>query len=214
MRPWRSTASMAYAEQLGKNRQAGGRAGASQRRYPRMAAAAAREGLFMSLSVCLTSRQGNRQPLQELRQASAHLTARVATDVAAGEKQEVRRLGAFALARQDLPGDAPDAAARDRASAGAAQGKDQPAPARGVVRTDGPWSCADPDALSPQVTGQSLPAPPTHRRPLNGQAVPTLGTPPLENLSPVRRAHPLEKAVASLALALVRLICPLHAPSS
>jgi hypothetical protein len=44
--------------------------------------------------------------------------------------------------------------------------------------------------------------------------VSSLGATPPENLPAVRRAHPFAKAVAAFPLASIRLIRPLHGPSS
>jgi hypothetical protein len=49
---------------------------------------------------------------------------------------------------------------------------------------------------------------------LNGEPFSALGLPSFDDVPAIRSAHSREKSMGPFSLALVRLICPLHGPSS
>ena len=117
--------------------------------------------------------------------------------------------------REDLSRNAADAAAGRGAACGPPQRHDQSSSSiRCVISARRPRTGAHPDTAPPQTAGRCFPAPPAcHAVGLDGKPVSPLGATSLQDLAAVRRAHPLEEPVAPLALAPVRLICPLHESS-
>ena len=167
-----------------------------------------------SFPVRLASGQGRAKAGEQVGQAGAYLASGLPAHVAPGQEQQVGPAGRIAPVPENLSRDSPDAAASHRAPCGPPQGEDQlPVGPSGAVPAEGPWASARAHAVPPKADRRCLASGLPHPADLHAQAVPPLRPPPAQDLPPIRRAHPLEEAVAALPLALVRLIRPFHCSS-
>lgn len=151
----------------------------------------------------------------EFSQPGAHLPARVVVHIAPGEEQQVYPSGRAELLCEDLSRDTANATPR-RGTAGRPPQRHNQSPRamRRPIPACGPRTRAYPDPASPQSSGGSVgKAPACHFIGLHCEPAAALCATSLQDLAAIRRAHPLEKAVATLALALVGLICSFHGSS-
>lgn len=156
-------------------------------------------------------------PRHETGKIGADLTARTATDVAPGEQQDVQ--GGCLLDSdvfEDFPGNPSDSAPGNRRTRNTTQRHDQEtAFTVNLLCVNRPRTRTHADAVAPKLAAPCLPCTAPHCWLASYcQAVPSLRPAALQYLSAIGGAHALQESVASLPLALVRLVRSLHDSSN